>query len=121
MSITAKQFEAILDAGIPYEYTTWKNEKAQAEYNNHNFWSEGEDADPVDLDDTHTAKFLIGETGGEGSAEYIWQVWQVTDTDGDVQYFRKTGYYMSYDGCTWDGDLEEVEPFEKTVTDWKNK
>lgn len=37
----------------------------------------------------------------------------VTD---EVQYFRKDGYYASYDGFEWDGDFYQVYPYEKTIT-----
>ena len=52
--------------------------------------------------------------GGEGHGEYIYLVFKIGD-----RYFRKTGYYASFDGSNWDGSLEEVEPFEKTVTDYR--
>lgn len=52
--------------------------------------------------------------GGEGHAEAIETVIKV-----DGRLFRKTGYYASHDGEYWDGDLEEVEAYEKTVTDYR--
>lgn len=52
--------------------------------------------------------------GGEGHGEYIFCVFKIGD-----RYFRKTGYYASFDGSNWDGALEEVKPFEKTVTDYR--
>lgn len=119
--ITASKFESLVDEGVPYTYTTWQDEVVDSVVAGSDFWSEGEDSDAIKLDDEHTAEFFVGETGGEGSAEHIWQVWKVTDADGNYQYFMKTGYYMSYDGSNWDGDLVEVEPYEKTVTDWKVK
>ena len=121
MAITATEFEALLDEGVPYVWTTWQGEKVDGVYEGSDFWHEAGDSSEVKLDDNHTATFVDGETGGEGSGEYIWQVWSVKDADGNEQFFRKTGYYMSYEGSTWDGDLTEVVPFEKTVTDWKSK
>lgn len=56
----------------------------------------------------------VAETGGmdEGShASYTFKV-------GD-RYFIKTGYYQSHYGYDWDGDFFEVEPYEKTVTDYR--
>ena len=58
--------------------------------------------------------FVDGYTGAEGGGEDVWMVFKVGD-----QYFRTTGYYLSYDGTTWDGATEEVEPFEKTVIDYR--
>jgi hypothetical protein len=126
--ITAKQFEAALDEGIPYMYTPWRaTEPVEATFDNHSFWDEAEDQqteyDLPGFDDVKVT-YVDGETGGEGSAEHIWQVWRVVTKAGDldeVQYFKKTGYYASYDGSNWDGSLYEVEPFEKTVTDWRTK
>lgn len=33
--------------------------------------------------------------------------------------FRKEGRYSSWDSSYWDGNLEEVEQFERTVTDYR--
>lgn len=117
--LTAAEFEAKLDEGVPYIWTAWNGNVYEGVYDG-DFWDEANGSAKVDFGD-HTVNYVDGETGGEGSGEYIWQVWSATDADGNVQYFRKTGYYMSYEGSTWDGDLIEVVPFEKTVTDWKKK
>jgi hypothetical protein len=122
--ITAAQLENAIDEGIPYEYKHWKTgEVEQSSYEGSEFWSEAHYSEPnyevASLD--VTLSHVDGEHGGEGSAEYIWQVWKTVDAEGNVQYFKKEGYYMSYDGSNWDGELFEVEPFEKTVTDWKVK
>lgn len=61
-------------------------------------------------------KFVEGETGGEGSGEYCYVILRVGE-----QYFRKEGYYSSYNGTDWDGDFDEVEPYQKTITDYKVK
>lgn len=37
------------------------------------------------------------------------------------QYFRKHGYYDSYDGSTYDGVLEEVKPISVPTTRWERK
>lgn len=55
------------------------------------------------------------DSGGgmdEGSNAYT--VFKVGGT-----YFRKSGYYASHYGYDWDGDFEEVEPFQKTVIDYR--
>jgi pullulanase/glycogen debranching enzyme len=119
--ITAGQFEALIDEGVDYTYTNYRDEVVESTLEGSDFWHEAGDAGDLQLDDKHTAHFVDGETGGEGSAEYIWQVWSVKDAEGNVQYFKKEGYYMSYDGSNWDGTLFEVEPYEKTVTDWRTK
>ncbi|QIN94157.1 hypothetical protein PP459_gp076 [Streptomyces phage Wakanda] len=55
--------------------------------------------------------------------------WVETDTDYDEgrqlnalvftvgdRFFRKHGYYDSWEGGAWDGGLEEVRPREKMIT-----
>lgn len=49
---------------------------------------------------------------GDGKA--IWVVVRVGN-----RHFRKSGYYSSWDSSSYDGELEEVEPYEKTVTDYR--
>lgn len=56
----------------------------------------------------------VENIGGEGEGEYRAVVFRVGD-----QLFRKEGYYQSHYGSDWDGNLEEVEAFEKTVTDYR--
>jgi len=53
------------------------------------------------------------ENGGE---KYLWEVFKVGN-----QYFRMNGTHDSYEGSMWDGELEEVEPFKKTVVDYRSK
>jgi hypothetical protein len=53
--------------------------------------------------------------GGEGSGETRFVVFSFADATG-TKYFRKDGFYASYDGTTWDGDFREVTPQERTVT-----
>jgi hypothetical protein len=55
------------------------------------------------------------EGGGEGSGEYTHVVIKVTQS-GVVRYFKKTGYYSSYGGSDWDGEIRSVWPTTKTVT-----
>jgi hypothetical protein len=119
--LSATEFENLVSEGVHGTYTTWQGEEVESTYEGSEFWHEADGSTQITLDDTHKATYVDGETGGEGSGEYIWQVWSVTDAEGNEQFFRKTGYYMSYEGSTWDGDLTEVVPFEKTVTDWKSK
>lgn len=37
------------------------------------------------------------------------------------RFFKKVGYYDSWDSCSWDGNLFEVAPFEKTVIEYVPK
>lgn len=51
--------------------------------------------------------------GGEGSGEERWIVVKVGDT-----FLRKNGYYASYEGSEFDGELEEVKPEEYVAVRW---
>lgn len=63
--------------------------------------------------DGFTAK-RVAEYGGEGEGDQYWVV--ISLSDGEVtRYFRKDGWYASYDGGELDGDTSEVRPAEKTV------
>jgi hypothetical protein len=62
----------------------------------------------------------VDEYGGEGMGDDYWVVVSVTQPDGTVQYFRRTGWYASHDGGYLDNETEEVEAFEKTVTDYRS-
>ena len=103
------------------EYTLEQVNRSIAEHESDpkkdSFWYEitnDWDGKPIvelsDLD--HPAVFIDGETGREGGGENIWVVFQVGET-----FFRKTGYYNSWEGSDWSyGDLEIVVPKEKLIT-----
>jgi hypothetical protein len=57
----------------------------------------------------------IEDFGGEGQGDKRYVVFKFSDESG-VKYFRKDGYYASYDGSTWDGDFREVKPVDRVVT-----
>lgn len=54
--------------------------------------------------------------GGEGSGEHMHVVFSFTFPDGQVEYWRKEGYYASFDGGYWDGDFSKVQPVQRVVT-----
>lgn len=56
----------------------------------------------------------VAEAGGMDKGSYAMHVFKVGD-----QLFRKEGFYQSHYGYDWDGDLTEVEAYEKTVTDYR--
>lgn len=58
---------------------------------------------------------VVEDFGGEGLGDTRYIVIAVEDGNS-VQYFRKDGYYASYDGSTWDGDFREVKAEQKTIT-----
>ncbi|GAA0955503.1 hypothetical protein [Nonomuraea longicatena] len=55
--------------------------------------------------------------GGGGEDGDGWTHVVIRVTQGDVtRYFKKTGYYSSYGGSDWDGEIRRVRPTTKTVT-----
>lgn len=58
----------------------------------------------------------VDDYGGEGQGDDYWVVFKVGD-----QFFRKNGWYASYDGGELDGELYEVFPKEVTRTEYTTK
>jgi hypothetical protein len=58
---------------------------------------------------------LIESFGGMDKGSYAAVVFEVGD-----RLFRKEGFYQSHYGYDWDGDLCEVEAYERTVTDYRS-
>lgn len=55
--------------------------------------------------------------GGEGQGDHVHWVFTITDPEGNVEYWKKDGYYSSYGGSDWSyGDLRKVTPKTKEVT-----
>ena len=71
-----------------------------------------------DLEGIGTAR-KVEDYGGEGQGDDYWIVVSITDADGNVRLFERTGYYQSYDGGYLDGPTVEVEAVEKTVTAYR--
>lgn len=68
-------------------------------------------------------KCVDQQGGGEGEGEHWHAVLKVTSKADQTQsrFFYIPGWYASYDGSTieW-SQMYEVEPYEKTVTDWRS-
>lgn len=58
---------------------------------------------------------VVEDEGGEGQGDEYWFVLKITDGES-VRFFRMDGYYASYDGGYYDGELKEVHPVERVVT-----
>lgn len=58
-----------------------------------------------------TATYVDILGAGEGDRELIFKI--------DDRLFSKSGYYSSYDGNEWDGDLTEVEAYEYTAVGYR--
>ena len=132
MSYTIKQ----LEAAIEDESTEWEGSWDEFGYvaDSSTKWTEV-DADYPDARQMKDGSFYahiplevagvaipgIGQArtvedfGGKGQGENRWIVFKVTNAEGE-RLFRKSGYYASFYGTDWDGELEEVVAKEKTVT-----
>lgn len=63
------------------------------------------------------------QEGGEGQGDHYHIVTKVTNPEtNEIVFIMHVGYYSSYDGASFDDGLlgfDIVEPYEKTVRDWK--
>lgn len=62
---------------------------------------------------------LVEKEGGMYDGSHCRRVFEVGFSDGDVRYFKISGYYSSYDGTSWDGDFHEVTPVTQTVIQYE--
>lgn len=65
---------------------------------------------------TSLGKVTRLETDKAYRAEYEFDMYMIIEVQGRT--FKKSGYYASYDGQHWDGDLVEVEKREVTREEW---
>ena len=56
--------------------------------------------------------WVVDREGGSDQGSYAHVVFTV---DG-LRFFRKTGFYSSYEGYDWDGSFREVEAKQETIT-----
>jgi hypothetical protein len=52
----------------------------------------------------------------EGRTQDMWVALKVTEPNGDILFFRKTGSADSYGNVTWNGLFQQVKAVEKMVT-----
>ena len=122
-SFTAKDLEDYFQNEIyPDDRIEWDEMRSVLEDGGYTPWK----GDRINIKPFPHGKVLVeddDETGGEGSQEDIYVVFSVADPTrlGFKRYFRKTGYYASYDGSNWDGDFTEVFPKQKEITVWVTK
>lgn len=72
----------------------------------------------VDIPGVGSVEMVERVGGSEGSGEHTHLVFKISGPGG-VHYYQKTGYYASFSGTYWDGDLFEVAPVQKTITVYK--
>lgn len=82
-------------------------------------WDEWYDYETRTVEGLGTVTVLEKVGGGEGGGEYMHKIIRVSNAQGDHRFFQKPGWYQSYDGSHWDGDLFEVNPVQRTVTIWQ--
>lgn len=118
----ASDFEELLTTGDrAFEYGDQKYQEPFSWY----FWLyEGGDGEFVRLNDQYMARTVKTVGGSEGGGEYVEVVVEVTqesckreeEWNPQSRYFRKLGWYQSYNGTDFDGKFKEVFPKQKTIT-----
>ena len=109
-ALTAKQIESIIedwfseardfnaehvyDSEVPYrDITDWSDFKYEVSEN-----------EPLTIPGLDNPVFKVdSHGGGEGSGETMYVVIGIGD-----RFFRKDGFYASFDGANWDGTFREV-------------
>lgn len=62
----------------------------------------------------------VEDHGGEGQGEDYWVVFSADDGE-TKRYFMANGYYASYEGSTWEGNIYEVFPALSVEVSWSKK
>lgn len=88
-------------------------DQGNAEYYAWSFWRD--EASVERVSGLGIARPVDSVGSGEGESEHIHVVVEVADGE-TTRFFKKNGYYSSYDGTYWDGTFYEVRPYTRTVT-----
>lgn len=103
--------DAIENDRVTVEYTHWQTKELSRKPIG---WDDFNEYGKVEFEGIGTAE-IVETAGGEGEGDSAHIIFKIGD-----RHFMKTGYYASFDGFYWDdGRLFEVEPYEKTVTAWR--
>lgn len=65
----------------------------------------------ITLPDLPDPLYVVDSYGGSGMGE---QMWVILEYAG--RFFRKSGFFASWDGSNWDGPFQEVRSERKMVT-----
>ena len=77
-------------------------------------WGELKYSDDLEYGDVKLT--TVDSHGGEGEGDSAWIVFRLNDSE---QLFMKDGYYASHYGFDWDGDVYEVEKYQRVVDDYR--
>lgn len=142
MSYTVKDInELVQETGWNYTYvpyketeektvrlTGWKDFREHTEVSRSRWNSDTRAYDPIPESEIELKYFdgfgyieVVDTFGGEGEGDQYWFVFKITDDNGEVRYFRRDGWYASFNGGYYDGPTEEVVQQEKTITVWVKK
>ena len=69
----------------------------------------------IELEGFGTIEF-VEDFGGEGMGDQRWTVFKIGE-----RFFRTNGYYDSWNGAEWHGDIEEVVPKEVVRVEYEAK
>jgi len=115
--------EAIQYLTIAYVAQTKKWYEDHPEYNMPDFDEEDSDvlwSEFLEIEKVNVNGVIVDVVeqvgGGEGSGEHMHVVFSFTFPDSTVEYWRKNGYYVSFDGSYWDGAFVKVTPVQRVVT-----
>ena len=127
----SKALLTILGGGFPESYSA-KYYNSWKDWVKEEYEIDPEDLDSAELDDNGSVWSAVmeyeGKTyeldgysgkvvatyGGEGQGDQYWVVVSISDGE-TTRYFRRDGWYASYDGGYLDGPTSEVVPQEKVI------
>lgn len=108
------EFQDQLESGWGYEPVPEGTEGARVRYGVLSKYVE-KDKPGLDIPGIGYA-IQLDQYGGEDQGTSLWLVFQVTDEDGETRYFKRNGWYQSWQGGEYDGPTIEVQAVEKLVT-----
>lgn len=107
-------YEGTFEQYLANYYTDEYGENESTTLNTDHVWQELKYEGGTGVRDGWSGK-VVDSFGGEGEGDQYWMVISVSDGE-TTRYFRRDGWYASYDGGYLDGDTYEVSPREKTIT-----
>jgi|SRR5688500_4330419 len=113
--LSVSQVQGLLEEHFEYVESNWNNEDVEGPGSWHGIkWGDGV---PCEIPGLGTLAY-VESYGGEGKGDEYWVVFSITNQDV-TRHFRMDGWYASYSGAEFDGDLKEVSPKQKVITVWE--